>query len=100
MDSLSIYTHLIQSRLGFVSYPSHSVNTLLDAWVEGGGNVRRPTWKNLLSLIRQLHIDDLAQQVETYLSGVTVKQHPKEVGERERVMAKEGEAIKVIISHN
>ena len=99
MDSLSIYTHLIQSKLGFVSYPSHSVNTLLDAWLEGGGNVR-PTWKSLLSLIRQFHLDDLAQKVETYLSGATVKQHTENMGEGERVMAKEGETIWAFLSHN
>ena len=91
MISLNVHTLLIQEALGFPPHPSHSLITLLDTWLNGGGNVP-PTWKNLLSLIRQLHLDDLAQQVETYLSGVTAEQHPEKVGEREisRVMTKEG----------
>ena len=97
MDYLNSYTLVIQSKLGISQWPNYSLKTLLDMWVEGHGSLP-PTWKNLLSLIHQLHLDDLAQQIESYLSGTKVEEHSEEVGERkEMVVAKEGE---VFISYN
>ena len=92
MSTLNMYTQLLQSKLGIPLYPSYGLHTLLDTWLGGGGEVH-PTWKNLLSLIRQLHLDDLAQQIETYLGVVTAEEHPEEVEEKDIVMAEEGQTI-------
>ena len=60
--------HFLQSRVG----------RLFADWLKGGGKLP-PTWRSLLQVIRQLGLDDLANQVETYLktgkSG-RVKHHP------------------------
>ena len=42
--------------------------------MEGVGipvNDFKPTWQNVLLIVRHLKLDDLAQKMESYLSGVT-----------------------------
>ena len=46
-------------------------------WLIGGGKLS-PTWRNLLQIIREVHLDDLANQVETYLKVATKNEDPKE----------------------
>ena len=68
MRTLSDYTQHIQSSLGLVMIPILDLNALLNYWI---GNAWRtpPTWEKLLDIIRQLNLDELAQRMETYLSG-------------------------------
>ena len=80
MRTLSDFSQHIQGFLGLAtSFHLLDLNTLLDYWIS---NVRQvpPTWKNLLLIIRLLNLDDLAQWMETYLSGATEEQpcHSKE----------------------
>ena len=89
MSTLNIHTHVIQKTLGIPPYPSHNLNTVLETWLGGGGNVH-PTWKNILMIIHKLHLDDLAKQIETCLSGGTMEQHHEE---RESVAEEESETI-------
>ena len=63
----------------------------LDSWLRGFSKIP-PSWKNLLLFIRQLHLNDLAQQIETYLSAGTIKE-PSELRENEAAMAEGGERI-------
>ena len=58
----------------------HDHTSLLNAWLSSGVLSRLPpTWKSLLLIIHLLNLDELAQRMETYLSGavVTEEQHPK-----------------------
>ena len=75
MNSLSDYTQRIEGILGPVEFHHTDLNTLLNYWIS---NVRwvPPTWKSLLLIIRLLNLDDLAQQMETYLSGATEELSP------------------------
>ena len=77
MSSLNNCTQQILTLFGLGSLPSLDLNTVLNIW-SSCGEKAPPTWRNLLQLIRQLHLDDLAQQVEAYLCGGTLK---KSVGE-------------------
>ena len=72
MSSLNNYTQQILTVFGVGSLHSLDLNTLLGIWLSCGRKAP-PTWRNLLQLIRQLHLDDLAQQVEAYLCGERVK---------------------------
>ena len=46
-------------------------------WLIGGGKLS-PTWRNLLHIIREVHLDDLANQVETSLKVATKNEDSKE----------------------
>ena len=72
MSTLSDYTQRIEGILGLVAFGHLDLNTLLNHWIS---NVP-PTWKSLLLIIRQLNLDDLAQRMETYLSGTTEELSP------------------------
>ena len=73
MSTLSDYTKHLQNILGLVTFTNFDLNSLLNYWIS---NVRRipSTWKSLLQIIRLLNLDDLAQRMETYLSGAMEKQ--------------------------
>ena len=62
-----------QQFLGLSEPTTYTPALVLDSWLRGLSNVP-PTWKNLLLIICQLNLDSLAQQIETYLSGGTVKE--------------------------
>ena len=68
MSSLKDCSHL-KRKQGSISLaePWNEIKKLLH-WSSSktAGSVR-PTWRNLLKLLRQLQMDDLAGQVETYL---------------------------------
>ena len=74
MSSLNNYTQQIVTMFGLSSVSSLDLNTVLKIW-SSCGEKAPPTWRNLLQLIQQLHLDDLAQQVEAYLCGGEVKEH-------------------------
>ena len=77
MTALNNSVNFFRQILGVlrsISYPSAFPNatSVLSAWLFSGMFSRLlPTWKNLLLIIRLLNLDDLAQRIETYLSGVT-----------------------------
>ena len=64
-----------------------SSEQLFHYWLTWGGKLP-PTWRSLLQIIRQLSLDELAYQVETYL-----RKHNPKGAERKTVMAVEGERI-------
>ena len=93
MTSLNNSVNFFQQILGVlrsISYPSAFPNasSVLNAWSLSGIPSRRlPTWKNLLLIIRLLNLDDLAQRIETYLSGMTDQEErysSSELSEAER----------------
>ena len=91
MSTLSDYTVRIQNILGLATFTDFNLNSLLNYWIS---NVRQvpPTWKNLLLIIRLLNLDDLAQRMESYLSGA-VEEQPRHSEEEEMatVEVEEGE---------
>ena len=71
MRTLNTYSHirLIQIILGLVLTLNLDVNTLLSYWLSDVPHTCiRPTWKNLLLIIRLLNLDELAERMETYLT--------------------------------
>lgn len=68
MTSLNNYTQHIQNALQLFSVPEPNLSTLLKTWlIQNSQNILSPTWTNLLKVIRELHFNNLAQTVETYL---------------------------------
>ena len=68
MSTLSNYNQQIQIILGLVM--NLELMSVLEYWERKTGHLP-PTWKNLLLIIRLLDLDELAQRLETYLSGET-----------------------------
>ena len=86
LTSLETNIQLLQHVLSFIptSHTYTQSTSLLDAWLSCHSGVSShisPTWKNLLLIIRLLNLDDLAQRMETYLSGVTMKEYYLKKGE-------------------
>ena len=76
MTTLTSYTHHIQSILNLQMTTNLDLKGLLKYWIK---NIQLlpPSWRNLLLIIRQLHLDELAQRMETYLSaGATEELSP------------------------
>ena len=67
MTTLSDYTHHIKNILGLQMITSLDLKVVLYYWISGKPWLP-PSWRNLLLIIRQLHQDELAQRMETYLS--------------------------------
>ena len=88
MSSLNNYTWQICSMLGVPQFCGTDLNLLFIWWVMGKGAIP-PTWRNLLQIVRQLNLGDLAYQVETYLRRAT-SEHQPETGE-EKIVTTEGE---------
>ena len=78
MFSLDTKIQLLQqifSTLVPDAYAHTQSKSLLNDWLSSGmSSCLLPTWKNLLLIIRLLNLDELAQRMETYLSGA---QHSK-----------------------
>ena len=73
--TLNNYTRHIQISLGLIQFTYLDLNALLDYWINYVQHIP-PTWKNLLQIIRQLNLNELAQRMETYLSGGTEELSP------------------------
>ena len=68
------------------AYTFNDTTSLLNTWLSSHvSNCLPPTWKSLLLIIRLLNLDDLAQQIETYLSETTDRE------EKTRRIKAEGE---------
>ena len=68
MSTLSDYTRHIQNILGPMTSSILDLNPLINYWISDILHIP-PTWKNVLLIIRLLNLDDLAQRMESYLSG-------------------------------
>ena len=89
MSSLNNYHQQIQSMIGVPQYyPIIDLKATFVRWTRDRGSIP-PTWRNLLQIVRQLNLDDLANQVETYLRRTT-SEHQPEIGEGKTVTT-EGE---------
>ena len=80
LASLNANTSFFQQVLSVfaphLSAAFHDASSLLDAWLSSGVLCYLPpTWKSLLLIIRFLNLDELAQWMETYLSGSIEEQH-------------------------
>ena len=87
MNTLSDYTQRLQDILGLGTTPNLDLKSLLYRHIP-------PTWKSLLLIIRQLNLGDLAQQMESYLSGAV--EDPCHHKEKEMVKVEEGERSTVM----
>ena len=67
MTILSNYTRHIQNILGLTMIINLDLNGVLNYW-KSNTKWLRPSWRNLLLIIRLLRLDELAQRMETYLS--------------------------------
>ena len=92
LSSLTSEIKSFQQFLGFSEPTIYNSPLVFNRWLRGLSNVP-PTWKNLLRVIRDLNLDNLAQQIESDLSVGTVIE-PSEMRESETVMAGEGERIR------
>ena len=77
MTTLSYYTHRIQNILGLSVTFNLDLDGVLSFWISGILWLP-PSWRNLLLIIRHLlHLDELAQKMETCLSaGATEELSP------------------------
>ena len=87
MTTLRSYTQHIRIFLGLHQYTNLDLKGLLNYWITSVQWVP-PTWKNLLLIIRLLNLDELAQRMETYLSGGTEEPHDYPEMEMEEVTDK------------
>jgi hypothetical protein len=71
---MSIYTQHIQNILG-LPMTHNQESDLINYWISSVWQVS-PTWNNLLDVLRVLKLDDLAQQIESYLGGATENLSP------------------------
>ena len=86
MTTLTDYTRRIQIFLGLAQDTNLDLNRLLNYWISSVQWLR-PSWRNLLLIIRHLNLDELAQRMETYLSiGATEELSP--------TRGKQGELVK------
>jgi hypothetical protein len=80
MTTLSGYTHHIQNILGLSMSINLDLNGVLNYWISYIQWLP-PSWQNFLLMIRQLHLDELAQRMETYLSTGSTTATRKKQGE-------------------
>ena len=68
ITSLNMNTQRLRDVLGtFINVRSSNDTAVLNAWLVHGSSCLLPTWRNLLKIIRLLKLDELAQQINTYL---------------------------------
>ena len=76
MKTLSNYTQQLQDILDLTQHTNLDLNGVLKYWMTSALWLP-PSWRNLLQVIRLLHLDELAQRMETYLSaGATEELSP------------------------
>ena len=71
---MSTYTQYIQNILG-LPMTHDQESDLINYCIRSVWQVS-PTWNNLLHILRVLKLDDLAQKIESYLSGATENLSP------------------------
>ena len=74
---LKAYKTPLQSVTGMdkAVLPTHEYNSfsLLEMWLQGHASLR-PTWRHFFWALREIKLNHLADQIEAFLSGVTVDQ--------------------------
>ena len=74
LSELEAKSHEFQA---IIRVKQHNASGAINKWLSAPVLSRIvPTWKNFLSVLRLIHLDDVAQQVEAYLS-----QHLMSIGE-------------------
>ena len=69
MTTLSDYTHRIQNILDLSMIINLDLNGQFNYWISDIHVLwLRPSWRNLLRIVRHFHQDELAQKMETFLS--------------------------------
>ena len=77
MRTLNDYTHHIKTIVGLPKYLGLGFDRVLNSWISSKKVWLRPSWRNLLLIIRLFNQDELAQRMETYLSaGATEELSP------------------------
>ena len=80
-SKLDSYVEQIQNALNITQESDDpSADALLKCWLSDPKGVS-PTWKNFLQIVRQLGLEDLAQQTETYLSTAQVPEVDTDIAE-------------------
>ena len=95
LSTLDAYLAPLHDILGFTKGVFDSSTLILSSWRVGDTSQMKllPTWKNLLSIINQLNLVDLAQQVETKLKETVVLRQQLEMtaGTGQTIQRKSGE---------
>ena len=75
LRELDTHTRPLQSVVGMdkVDLPTDSSFSLLEMWVQGRASLR-PTWRHFFWALREIKLNHLADQMESFLSGVAVEQ--------------------------
>ena len=56
-----------------VDLPIDNSSSLLEMWIQGHASLR-PTWRHFFWALREIKLNHLADQIESFLSGVAVEQ--------------------------
>ena len=69
------YKRPLQSVVGIdkVDLPIDSSFSLLKMWIQGCASLR-PTWRHFFWALREIKLNHLADQIESFLSGVAIEQ--------------------------
>ena len=76
LRELEAYKQPLQSVIGIeiVELPMNFISSsLLNMWLQGRASLR-PTWRHFLWVLREIKLNHLAEQIEVYLSGVSIEQ--------------------------
>ena len=75
LRELDTHKRPLQSVVGMdkVDLPIDSSFSLLEMWVQGRASLR-PTWRHFFWALREIKLNHLADQIESFLSGVAVEQ--------------------------
>ena len=99
LSTLDAYLTPLHDILGFTKGVFDSSTLTLSSWRMGDTSQMKllPTWKNLLWIINQLNLVDLAQQVETKLKEAAVLRQQLEMtaGTGQAIQGKSGEKTSI-----
>ena len=75
LRELEAYKRPLQSvvEMDQVDLPIDNSFSLLEMWIQGHANLR-PTWRHFFWALREIKLNHLADQIEAFLSGMTVEQ--------------------------
>ena len=73
LRELDPYIRPLQSVVGVDLSIDNNSSSLLELWVQGRASLR-PTWRHFFWALREIKLNQLADQIKAFLSGVTVEQ--------------------------
>ena len=99
LRELEAYKQPLQSVIGIELPTEYNAISRLKMWLEGRASLR-PTWRHFFRVLREIKLNHLAEQIEGYVSGVTVEQAVTSYlihspGSEEEDKEKEGQEIKM-----